>query len=288
MTPLDALAASAVVVIWAFNFIAGKIGLTQLPALLMIGLRFALVALLLAPFLRSPGKPWRSILILSVVFGGLHFGLLFSGLQGVGAGVAAIAGQLTAPFSAVLAAIFYGERMNAWQMAGMAVAFFGVWLFAGEPTAIASVSHLLMVIAGALAWSVANILIKRLGSVNVFVLNAWIALLAFPQLLMASFLFEDGQWQALVAADWQGFAAIAYMAVGASITAYGLWYYLIEKHEMNRIVPLSLLAPVLAVFLAVLILAEPLTPRIVVGGLLTVAGVAMIQFLRRDRPLPEV
>jgi O-acetylserine/cysteine efflux transporter len=76
------------------------------------------------------------------------------------------------------------------------------------------------------------------------------------------------------------------MALAASITAYGIWYYLLGKYEVNRIVPMTLLAPVLAVVFAVLILDETLTVRIVLGGLLTIAGVAMIQFLRPPARVP--
>ena len=213
---------------------------------------------------------------------------MFSGLQGVDAGPAAIAIQLTAPFSAILAAVYYRERMGRWQLLGMGVAFVGVYVLAGDPTAAPSIPHLLLVVAAAFTWAVANILIKRLRGINVFVLNAWVALLALPQLLLASFLLEHGQFEALAAADWRGWGAILYMAVGASITAYGLWYYLIGKYEVNRIVPMTLLSPVLAVVFAVLILDEPLSVRIVLGGALTLAGVAMIQFLRPAVRLPAV
>jgi O-acetylserine/cysteine efflux transporter len=146
----------------------------------------------------------------------------------------------------------------------------------------------LLVVAAAFVWAVANILIKRLHGINVFVLNAWVALLALPQLVLASLLLEHGQLEALAAADWRGWGAILYMALGASITAYGLWYYLLGKYEVNRIVPMTLLAPVVAVFFAVLILDEPLSVRIVLGGLLTMAGVAMIQFLRPAVRVPVV
>jgi O-acetylserine/cysteine efflux transporter len=169
----------------------------------------------------------------------------------------------------------------------MAVAFSGVYVLAGEPAAMPSLPHLALVVFAAFAWAVANILIKELGPINVFLLNAWIALLAAPQLLVASLVLERGQWQAIVAADWRAWAAIAYMAVGASITAYGLWYYLLDKYEVNRVVPLMLLAPVLAVFLAVLMLGEPLGARIVIGGAVTITGVAMIEMLRPAPPAAD-
>ncbi|MGF1640826.1 MAG: DMT family transporter [Rhodospirillales bacterium] len=284
MRPLDGAAALAVIVIWGLNFVVGKIGVGQIPPLMLMSLRFALVAALLSPFLRRPGRSWRPVIAVSVVLGGLHFGLLFTGLRGVDAGPAAIALQLTAPFSAILAAVFYRERLGPLQILGMAVAFAGVALLAGAPSTATSLAHLSLVVLAALAWAYANILIKRLGGINVFVLNAWVALLALPQLFAASLWLEEGQLAAMAAADWRGWGAIVYMAVGASITAYGLWYYLIAKYEVNRIVPLTLLSPVLAVVFAIAILDEPLTVRIVVGGLVTIAGVAMIQFLRPSAP----
>lgn len=279
----DGLAALVVVLIWAFNFIVAKVGVSEVPPMLMMALRFALVTVLLAPFLKPPAGRWRSIFGLSVVLGLFHFGLLFVGLARVGAGPAAVAIQLTAPFSALLAAIFYGERLGGWQLLGMAIAFAGVWLLAGEPTHSPNFLYLLLVIAAAFAWSLANVLIKRLGPINPFVLNGWLSLFAFPQLLLASAVFERGQLTALVTASWLAWAAIVYMAVAASIVAYGLWYRLVEQHEMNRVVPMTLLAPVLAVGLACVLLGEPLSPRTLVGGLAVLVGVAMIQFLRSTR-----
>jgi O-acetylserine/cysteine efflux transporter len=288
LSALDAGAALAVVLIWAFNFIVGKVAVMQVPPLLLMGIRFALVAALLAPFLRVLGGRWRLVLALSVVLGGLHFGLMFTGLQGVAAGPAAIAIQLTVPFSSLLAAAFYRERLGSWQMAGMLVAFAGIWVLAGAPAERPSLVHFMMVVVAAFSWAVANVLIKRLGAINVFTLNAWIALLACPQLLLASLLLESGQSHAVEAADWRAWGALVYMVVGASIVAYGLWYYLVGKYEMNRVVPLTLLSPVLAVGLAVPMLGEPLTPHVLIGGAVTLAGVAMIQFLRPQAPEPAM
>lgn len=286
-SPIDAGAVLAVIFIWGFNFIVGKIGVMQVPPLLLTGLRFALVAALLIPFLDWPRGRGGLVLAISVVLGGLHFGLMFAGLAGIDAGPAAIAIQLTVPFSAGLAAVFYGERLGLWQMLGMLVAFAGIWMLAGAPDEQPSLAHLLMVVAAAFAWAIANVLIKRLGPINVFTLNGWVALLACPQVLLASLLLEKGQLQALASADWRPWAAVVYMAVFSSIMAYGLWYWLIERHEMNRVVPFTLLSPVLAVLLAVPALGESLSPPVVVGGAVTLAGVAMIQFLRRRVPAAE-
>jgi O-acetylserine/cysteine efflux transporter len=281
LTPRDATAALAVVVLWALNFIIGKVGLSQLPPLLMMALRFAVVAILLLPFLgRARPAQGRLIVAIAVVLGGGHFGLMFTGLAGVDAGPAAIAIQLTVPFSALLAAVFFAERLGRGQMLGMLIAFAGVYVLAGEPERMTSPLHLVLVVLAAFAWAVANVLIKRLGPINVFTLNGWVALLAVPQFIAASLVLEAGQLPALAAADWRAFAAVGYMAVASSIIAYGLWYYLIERYPMNRVVPLTLLSPVLAVVFAVLLLAEPLSATMAAGGALTLAGVALIEWLR--------
>lgn len=280
LTPTDALSAAAVVLIWGLNFVFGKVGVSQFPPLLMMGMRFSLVALLLSPFLRPTGRPFRLVLALGVVFGGLHFGLLFAGLHGVDASVAAFALQLGVPFSALLAAAFFGERLGALQGLGMALALAGVALLAGAPRQESHPLHVAMLVASAFAWACGGILVKRLAGVPVFVLNAWMALLAAPQLLVASWLLEEGQRAAVASADLAGWGALLYTVFGASIVAYGLWYRLLARYEINRVVPLTLLAPMLAVVMATLLLGERVTPRLLAGGALVIGGVAMVQRLR--------
>lgn len=283
MSLLDWGAALTVIFIWALNFIVAKVGVAEIPPLFLLALRFALVAGLLAPFLKPLSGNWKPMLTLSIVLGGLHFGLMFTGLQRVDAGPAAIAIQLTVPFSAVLAWGVYGERLGALQIIGLVVAFAGVYTLSGDPARPSDPLYFGLVVSGALAWAIANILIKRLVAVPPMVLNAWLAVMAAPQLLAMSALLESGQWQAIAEAGWRGWGAIVYMAVGASIIAYGLWYYLLGKYEVNRVVPLTLLAPVFAIFLAAGLLDEPLTHTVVVGGGVTILGVAMIQFLKPSR-----
>ncbi len=68
--------------------------------------------------------------------------------------------------------------------------------------------------------------------------------------------------------------------MASSIIAYGLWYFLIERYPMNRVVPMTLLAPVLAVVFAVLLLGETVSATMIAGGILTLGGVAVIEFIR--------
>ena len=74
------------------------------------------------------------------------------------------------------------------------------------------------VIAAALVWAAGNIQVKALGdSVDAVQLNGWIAILAAPQLLLASWLIEGPQWQNIPNATWEGWAALLFQGVVIAI-----------------------------------------------------------------------
>ena len=279
MRPLDITAAAAVIVIWGTNFVVAKIGLAQFPPLLMTALRFSVAALMLAPFLKPLGRSKSEIAIVSMTMGTIHFGLMFTGLRGVAAGTAALTAQLYVPFSIILACIAFGERMNMRQTTGMVLAFAGVAILGGAGGGETSLVHLSMVVAGAFMFALGNILVKRLGPLNPFVLNAWVTLLAAPQLLAVSLVLEDGHWAAFTNADWRGWGAVLFLGFVATVAGLALWYRLLGRYPVNRVVPLSLLGPVMAVFVAAVVLDEPLGLRTIGGGLITIAGVAIVQLL---------
>lgn len=286
LRPVDRLAATVAIVIWGLNLVVGKVGLAQVPPLALTAARFALVTLLLSPFLRRPpGSPWL-VLALGLVFGAGHFGLMFAGLAGVDAALAAIVIQLGVPFSAALAVAVDGERLSGRQLIGMMVAFLGVALLAGTPGASSSRAHVLMLCGASLAWAVASLMLRRLGHVSPFALNAWIGVLATPLLAAGSALFEESPLAALRSADWRAWGAVLFMAVGASIIAHGAWYRLLGRYPVARIAPLTLLAPALGVVFAVVLLGEPLGLHRAAGGLVTIGGVAMIQ-VGQTRRLPR-
>jgi len=276
-----------IAMIWGFNFAVAKIGLAQLPPIFMMSMRWALVGLLLAPFVKLPRGRWRPILLVSFTLGFLHFAMMFTGLRDVDAATAAIAIQLQVPFAALLAAIFFNDKLGWRRGLGMAVAFVGVAIIAGEPRLAGSYIPLALVIVAACIWSVANIQIKMMGEVDGMTLNAWVGVFAAPQLAIASFILEDGHGAALAAADWRAAMSVIYQAVAVVIVGYGGWFWLLRRYAVNQVMPFMLLVPGLGVLSGVLVLNERLTPALIVGGLLTVLGVAIITFIRPKLVAPE-
>ncbi|MCP4329382.1 MAG: EamA family transporter [Alphaproteobacteria bacterium] len=287
MRPVHIVLAVAVMAIWGLNFVIAKIGLMHLDPLMLTGSRFALVAAMLLPFVGRPRGQWGSIIVLSLVMGSLHFGFMFYGLRGIDASVASIAIQMQVPFAALLAAFFFKDYLGWRRLLGMAAAILGVVVLAGEPRFDGNLLPLGLVIAASLMWAFGNIVIKRMGPIDGFQLNAWLSLFTAPQLLLASWAFEPGAAIALVDAPWQAYAAILYMAVMVTIVGYGAWYFLIPRYEVNQTMPFTLLVPLFGVLSGVTMLDEALTWRVLVGGTAILAGVAVI-IIRRPRMIaPE-
>ncbi len=276
MKPLDYLTATLVVGIWGLNFIVVKLGTGELPPFLLTGLRFALAGLLMAPFFRPQKGQLPAILAVSFLMGVMHFGLLFFGIGGMEAATAAITIQLSAPFSALMASIFFSDHLGWRRGLAMLLAFLGVGLLVGEPTPPPAIP-LLAVVVSALAWAYAQVVVKKAGPIAPLTLNAGMSLFAAPMLLALSLAVEDGQVQAMAQAGWAGWGAVVFTALLASITAYTLWYRLISRYDMNQVVPFTLLGPVIGVAGGVLLLDEALTWHKMVGGALTLIGVAVIQ-----------
>lgn len=276
------LLALGVMVLWGLNFPVAKAGLREFPPLMMLGIRFALVALLLVPFVPFPHGKFRQILLLSVILGTIHFALMFVGVTGVDASVAAIAIQLQVPFAAIMAAFVFKDKLGWRRLLGMALAFGGIMLIAGEPRMQTSLLYLGLVVAASFVWAVSNIQVKLMGDINPLTLTGWTSLLSFPQLLFWSWVLEDGQQAAITGSTWVPWAVIVYMAVLVSVVGYGIWYFLVPRYQVNQTMPFTLTVPVFGVFFGVLLLGESLTLPMIAGGLLTVAGVGII-VLRRPR-----
>ncbi|MDR5858939.1 EamA family transporter [Halomonas eurihalina] len=271
-----------VIIIWALNVIVIKVGVADIPPLLLTTLRFSLVALLLVPFHPVARHQLPFLVLLSLTFGTLHFALLFIGLDQAEAGTGALLVQMGTPFATLLAVIVLKERLGFRRLTGLILSFAGVMVLAGGPTLPAPLPTALL-LTSALGWAISQLLIKRGPNVPPLALAGWVALFAIPQVALGSWWLERDQLAALGDAGWIGWGAVFYTAVMSSIVAYGAWYGLLRRHPVNRVVPLTLLVPVLAVGLGVLLLGDSLGPHKLIGGGLVIVGIGLIVLRFRKR-----
>jgi O-acetylserine/cysteine efflux transporter len=120
------------------------------------------------------------------------------------------------------------------------------------------------------------IFVKRLKGVPALELQAWIAVVGGPVLLLLSFVFESGQLQSLQQASAKGWAALLFTTVMSSLIAHTTWYYLISRYPVTRLSPLTLLSPLFGIFFGVTLLDDQLTPRMLFGGAITLLGVFIV------------
>ena len=276
MAPQHLLFMLLICTIWGFNFVAAKVGVGQMPPLLFSGLRFAVLFVVLIPFLKvAPGR-MRDIFVIAMFNGALHFGLMFIGVALTAASVMAVIVQLNVPFATILSIVFLGETVRWRRWFGIAMTFLGVIIVSFDPHVFDSLTGVLFGTAAAFSGAVAAIFMRKLTNVGVFQLQSWTAATTAPLLLLASLIFETGQLHAIETASALGWGALLFTAFGASLVGHNGYYYLLQRYEVSLIAPLSLLSPILGVVFGIAILGEPMTTRIVLGSTVAFLGVGIL------------
>lgn len=286
MSAIQIVCAVAVPLLWGYQFVVIKVGITEFPPFFFLALRFLATALLLIPFVKKPTREQlRPIAAISLFLGGLNFGLFYVGL-GLGSGsMTAVAYLLSTPFTVLLAWPLLAERPSLTTVSGVVLASAGVFVLRTEPGLSSNGLPLLLVVGAAFAFAVSNVLTKRYGPFDPLMLMGWSSLFTVPQVILMSFLLEYGQLASLVAADERGWLALAYTIFIGGIVGFGLWFWLIARCSMGRVAPFGLLLPVFALMSSALFLDEPMTPKLIVGALLAISGVAVTQFRPSARPV---
>lgn len=264
-------------VLWGFNIVAIKLSVDRFPPVFLSFLRFLIVGLAVLPWLRIRRGEMRWLLTAAICSGGLQFALMFMGvaLSGNMSSVA-IAGQLGVPFATLLSIMLLGERIRWRRWLGISLAFAGIMVIGFSPQVLASARGLLLVVTAAFVGAVGLVAIKRVHELEPLELQAWLAWASLPLLLPLSLLLEHGQLESLTRADRTGWAALFYSAVVASLFAHTAYFALVRRYPVSSVAPLTVLAPLCSVLFSVLLLGDVLDWRMVVGGLMTLSGVAVI------------
>jgi len=263
---------------WSLGFTFSKAGLAEFPPLMLMGMRFTLVALVLLPFVKPPTGNYRRIFWIALVSATIQYGLTFYGLSMLDASLAIILVQLEVPFGVLAAMLFLRERPGFARTIGIVLAFIGVVAIAGRPD-IESAQWFAMALttAGALVWAIGQIMVKNLdGAVGGFSLIAWVGVFAGPQMLAASLVLESGHIEALKSATWIGWGTVLYLAFIMTALGYGIWYSVLGRNPVSSVMPVLLLLPVFVVIESMILLGERPGLIVLIGGGIVLEGVAII------------
>lgn len=277
MRPVHFLLAILVPASWGLGLTIGKIGLDEMPPLLLMSFRFAMTAVALVWFVRMPRGMLLKLCGIAVLGCTIQYGFTYTGLKDLDVATAALIIHLEVPFGVLTAWLLLRERVGWRRSLGIAIAFAGLIVMYGAPSIQANPIAALMVATGASTWAVGQVLVKKLGNLGGgFVTIAWLAMFAAPQLLVASLLFEDGQWTAITNATWVGWSTIVYMGLIMTAGGYGLWYHLLGIYRVNQMMPFLLLIPIATILSGIVLLHEIPSWIVLLGGAIIMLGVAVI------------
>ncbi|MGL5446147.1 MAG: EamA family transporter [Rhabdaerophilum sp.] len=277
----DLLLTLLVVTVWGTSFVAIKIGVGEVPPILLTGLRFFFSALPAVFLLPKPAVPLAVLAGYGITLGVIKFSLLFLSIKhGLPIGLTSIVAQVQVFFTMIIAFVLLAERPTRFQVLGAIIAFLGIVIFGYERAQSAPLLPFMMALGAAFFWGVANIIGKQAGRVDMLAFVVWASLFAPLPLFVLSWIFEgpEAMWHAAAMLDWKGVAAIAFLAYAANVFGFGAWSGLLSRHPVARVAPFALLIPVVGMACGVVFFGEVLTPGILIGSAIVFAGLLINVF----------
>jgi len=270
--------------LWRFAFVAGKIGVTDCPPLILLAARFSLAGILILGITALRGEAWSSLTwrdaavfaILGIANNALYLGLGYTGLQTVSAGLGGLIVSANPVFTAVLAAAFLGEALTWRKVTGLLLGIAGVGFIVWHRMSVGTDDwHGILFTLASLASIVAGtILFKVLapkGSLwvgnGVQNLSAGIVLLPF-----AFTLADAGD----IVPSARLLGAFAFLVLGGSILAYLLWFHLLKVCGATAASAYHFLMPPLGMLFAFLVLGEHVEFRDLLGIVPVALGIYLV------------
>lgn len=268
--------------LWSYAFVAGKIGVTHCPPLILLAARFSLAGILIlgATMVRGDWSlSWRDVLIyavLGIANNALYLGLGYTGLQSVSAGLGGLIVSANPVFTAALAALLLGEGMTWRKASGLLLGIIGVMLIVWHRLSIGTDSlHGILFTLASLASIVAGtILFKLLAPKgSLWIGNGVQNLAAGIVLTPVALTFAD-----VHAIDFTPslIGSFAFLVLGGSILAYWLWFHLLKVCGATAASAYHFLMPPLGMLFAFLVLGEHVEARDLLGIIPVALGIYLV------------
>lgn len=269
--------------LWSFAFVAGKIGVTYCPPLILLAARFSLAGILiLGTFaLRRDAwqLSWRDALVfaaLGLANNALYLGLGYTGLQFVSAGLGGLIVSANPVFTAALAAIFLKEAMSWRKVFGLLLGIAGVSLIVWHRLSVGSDSlHGILFTLASLASIVGGTVLFKLFAPkgNLWIGNGIQNLAAGIVLLPVALIFADVH---AIVLNPELLGAFAFLVLGGSILAYFLWFHLLDVCGATAASAYHFLMPPLGMLFAWMILGEHVQARDLLGIVPVALGIYLV------------
>lgn len=281
------LLALFVVAVWGANIVLIRAGVQEIAPLTFLALRFSLTALVFIPFIQWPGNQQAWIIFqVGILMGVFHQGFLYAGLPYLDAGTMSILLQAQVIIITLIGWLFLKETIRWRTWTGIGLGLTGIVILMGGPTLSSNVTGFIYGLLSAFFIALCYVRMKALQNVKPLTFLALMNISSALPMLGISYFVSPNSWHHIADYDWQLLGIILAIQVSVLSTTHVIWQKLLAQHPVSQVAPWTLLMPVFGVVFAYLLLHEPITGPMVIGGLLTVAGVGIITIRRIQKGVP--
>ena len=266
--------------LWGASFLFMRLGALEFGVWATAGMRVAVASAFLGPILWWRGR-WpdlrrhlRAILFVGLLNSALPFALYAYAVQSVSTGLAAILNATSPLMGALVAWLWLREQPGGWRSLGLLIGFAGVALLSWDKLGLggeASTWAILACLGATLCYGLsASFTRKYLTGVHPLAIATGSQFGAALVLLLPTWLF----WPAVAPGPvaWGALLAIGVLCTGI---AYILFFRLIEHAGPARAMTVTFLVPVFALLYGAVLLDETVSARMLLGGAVVLAGVAL-------------
>jgi len=271
--------------IWGSTWLFIKLGLADLPPLTFAGVRFVIACaiILLVIFARRISLPrqrrdWILLAVTGVLSFSLNYGLIFWAEQYISSGLAALLQATTPAFGLVIAHLHLPSERLTWpKIVGVVLGICGVGVVFSNQLSIAgglALAGCVAVVSSSVFVAYSNVLVKAHGrKLEPAILAAGQMFFGLIPLLLIGIPLEGNplhyRWTPLA------LVSLFYLAIVGSVIAFLLYYWLIHHMDVTKTMMISLVTPVVAVLLGLVVLREKLEWRTIAGGAMIMSGIAL-------------
>ncbi|MBK8902918.1 MAG: EamA family transporter [Anaerolineaceae bacterium] len=271
------LAFAGAVLIGGANFVAVSFSNRELPPLFGAALRFALAAIIFFLIMRVSGVSLARgrAAAGAAVYGLLGFGgayaFIYYALVGLAAGTVAVIMAAVPLFTLMMAVLLGQEWFTVRGIVGGSLAIAGIAVLSlGTLGGDLNPVYLIAAVLGAVAASASTVAAKSLPNVHPLNMNA-IGMTSGAFLLTIGSLLLGERWA--LPNETNTWLALSWLVVLGSVGLFQLFLYVVRRWTASATVYALTGMPVVAVALGAVMLGQPVTPAVLVGGAMVIAAV---------------
>lgn len=291
---------AAVYVIWGSTYLAIRYAVETLPPFLMAGTRFLTAGFLLLVWSRRrdrqkiSGAHWRSAFLV----GGL---LLLGGNGGVTwaeqfvpSGVAALVVSSVPIWMVLVDWVRPGGQYPSHRvLIGLILGFAGMVLLAGQvsqvvPGEARAAWGVAALIAATISWAIGSVISRGLPLPSSKLTAVALEMIGGGCLLVAVGIVAREPWSAFASASARSLLGYLYLIFFGSLVGFTAYMWLLAHTSVAKASTYAYVNPIVAVALGWLAAGEKLTPRMLVGAAVVLAGVVLITMFQPRRPRVEM